>query len=258
MNVDMSVSIVPLAEPKIIQLGLSDCYELAYLNRPEIKIGRLSIEHYEFEKKIMEARAHWPRVDFLGMYGNIREDFEPYDTAEGANPRQLGPEYYVGTKVSLPLWGNTLGYSFTKEDWQPVVRTLQGTKSNTQEISFSFLDKLEDFSSLREAEIEYMRSQDDSDKKKQEITLEVKEAFFKYKKAIFLIDVSESKLDFQTRQVDVMDIRRELGEAKYSDVVEEMMKLAEERFGYLQAISDYYTAIASLNKAIGLDGHFEI
>ena len=256
MNVDREIRIVSLGEPKIINLSLEDCFNLASLNRPEIKISRLSMEHFELEKKIMDARAFWPRVDLLGMYGNMREDFIQYDRDEQP-PRTLGPEYYVGTKVSLPIFGSTLGYSFTKEDWQPIVRTLQGTKSNSHELTFSVFDKLEDLSAVREADLEFMRSQDDMNKKRQEITLEVKEVFFKYKKALFLIDLAKTKLRFQAKQVEILKVRRELGEVQYSDVVEEMIRLAEEEFSYIQAISDYFGAIAAINKAIGLDDYFK-
>jgi outer membrane protein len=258
MNVDYEISIVPLAEPVIVKLSLEDCFELAYLNRPEIIISKLSLEHYEYEKKIMEARAYWPRVDFIGMYGNAVEDNIKQDITGGMNPRQLGPEYYFGTTVSVPVFGSTLGYSFTKESWQPVVRTTMETESSTQELSYKILDKMEDHSSLAEAELEYMRSQDDMNKRKQEVSLEVKEVFFKYKKALFMMEVAQSKLHFQAKQVHIMDIRRELGEVNYSDVLDEMTKLAEEEYSYVQAISDYYIAIASLNKAVGLDDHFEI
>ena len=72
------------------------------------------------------------------------------------------------------------------------------------------------------------------------------------------MDVAESKLEFQTKQTNIADLRRELGEAQYSDVIDEMVKLSEEKFSRIQAISDYYIAIASLNKAVGLDNHFEI
>jgi len=258
MNIDGEVAIVPLAEPVIVKLSLEDCFELAFLNRPEIIISQLSLEHYEYEKKIMAARAYWPRVDFLGMYGNSVEDNIKRDSAGGRNPRQLGPEYYFGWKTSIPFFGNTLGYSFTKESWQPVVRTTMETQSSTQEFTVNILDKLEDHSSLSEAELEYMRSQDDMNKRRQEVSLEVKEVFFKYKKSLFMMDVAQSKLEFQTRQLQIMDIRRELGEVQYSDVIDEIIKLTEEKYSYLQSISDYYIAIASLNKAVGLDNHFGI
>ncbi|MEE9499771.1 MAG: TolC family protein, partial [Candidatus Omnitrophota bacterium] len=257
MNIEEEIEIVGVKEPNIIKLDLEDCFNLASLNRPEIKISQLSLEYFKYEKKIMLARANWPRVDFLGSYGNVKEDYVNEELG-GNTARELGPEYYFGTKISLPLWGSTLGYSYTEEDWQPVVQTTKGTEARTHTMTFSLFDKLGDISGVKEADIEYMRSLDEINKKKQEITLEVKEMFFKYRKAILLMDVAKSKVEFQAKQVEILEIKRELGEALYSDVVEEMIKLAEEEFSYIQAISDYYISIASLNKAIGIDGYFKI
>ena len=213
----------------------------------------------------MKARSNWPRIDLLGSYGYTREDYtSPYmdltedKKTELRSPRSVGLEYYFGTKVSLPIWGSTLGYSYMQEDWQPVVQTRHGTESTTNTMTLALFDKLEDISGVQEAELEYIRSQDEMNRKKQEINLEVKEMFFKYKKAVLLMNVSKTKIEFQTKQVEVLEIRQELGEAQYSDVVEEMIKLAEEEFSYIQAMADYYISIASLNKAVGIEGYFEI
>ncbi|MGB2705247.1 MAG: TolC family protein [Candidatus Omnitrophota bacterium] len=257
MNVDRDVEIAGTGEPRIIELDLENCFGLASLNRPELRIGRLSLEYFGYEKKIMQARATFPRVDFLGMYGNMREDFVKGDLS-GKDPRGLGPEYYVGMKASWPFWGSTVGYSSTKETWQSVVSAYQGTESVTHSITFDILNKMEDLSGLQEAELELMRALEEVNRKEQEITLEVKETFFKYRKAIVLMGVAGSKVEFQTKQVEILEIRRQLGEAQYSDVAEELIKLAEERFSFVQAIADYFIAIASLNKAIGIERYFEI
>jgi len=257
MNLDTEVYIRDLEHPRVIELALNRCFDLAYLNRPEMKINQLSLEYFDYERKIMQARSNFPRVDLLGMYGNTREDFMERELL-GRDPRGLGPEFYVGTKISVPVWGSTVGYSLTNEDWQPVVSTTRGTRSTTHTTTLDLLNKLEDISAVKEADLEYMRSKEEMNKKKQEISLEVKENFFKYKKSILLMNVAKSKVEFQAKQVDVLDIRRELGEAQYSDVIEEMIKLAEEEFSYIQAVTDYYIAIASLNKAIGLNNYFQI
>ncbi|MFH1381263.1 MAG: TolC family protein [Candidatus Omnitrophota bacterium] len=258
MNINEEISIVAIPSPKTITLSLSKCYGLAYLNRPELKISQLSLEYYEYEKKIRRARSDWPRVDLLGMYGNMREDFIKDDIDPGTDPRGLGPEYYFGTKVSIPFWGSTADYSYTKESWQPVVRTKHQTESATHLATFSLFNKLDDISSAWEAELEYMRSQDEAEKKKQEVTLEIKETFFKYEKALLLMQLARDKIAYQSKEVEILDIRRELGEARYSDVIEEMIKLAEEEFSYAQAIADYFISIATLNKAIGVDDYFRV
>lgn len=42
-----------------------------------------------------------------------------------------------------------------------------------------------------------------------------------------------------------------------SNVVESMIKLAQERFGYIQAVSDCHTSLAGVNKAIGVEDYFK-
>ncbi len=103
-----------------------------------------------------------------------------------------------------------------------------------------------------------MRSQDEAKKKKQEVYLEIKETFFKYEKALLLMQLAKDKIAYQAKEVEILNIRLELGEAQYSDVIEEMIKLAEEEFSYMQAVTDYYISIASLNKAIGVDDYFRV
>ena len=68
--------------------------------------------------------------------------------------------------------------------------------------------------------------------------------------------VAKSKVEFQRRQVDFVELKRNLNEGAISGVLEEMIKLGEEEFSLLQAIADYYIAIKSLNKAIGMPGYF--
>ena len=258
MNIDEEIDVIEPKKPNIIELDLDKCFDLAYLNRPELKISKLSLEYFEFEKKIMSARSNWPRVDILASFGQAVEGFVAEDRAPGETDKEFHPEWYFGAKFSVPVWGSTLGYSVTKEEWAPVVRTKQETESVTQSLTAAILDKLEDISGAKEADLEYLRSVEELNKKRQEVTLEVKETFFKYRKAILLMDIAKDKLAFQLKQLEIVKVRMDLGEAQYSDVIEELIKLAEEKFSFIQSITDYYIAIATLNKAVGIDDYFKV
>ncbi|MBL7158187.1 MAG: TolC family protein [Candidatus Omnitrophica bacterium] len=269
MNIEDEIAIRAVKEPRVIEIDLDTCYTLAYMNRPELKIAYLREGFFRYGDKIKKAKAFAPKFDILGMYGNMREDWVPNDrqdadvipvfpTATGRNdPRGLGPEYYLGFEATMPFWGNTVKCTLIEEEWQPVVSAWQGTQSRTSTITFGILDALTDIEGLSEGEVEYIKSQNEMNKKKQEVTLEVKEVYFKYKKAILLMKLAKSKVKYQEKEVALLEIRRELGEALYSDVTEELLKLAEEQYLCVQAIADYYTAIASLNKAVGIEGYFE-
>ena len=258
MSVDEEIDIVEVQKPNIIDIKLDECIEVANLNRPEVKISMLSLEFIDYERKITRARSDWPRVDFIGSYGNTMEDFVSKELAEGVEQRNLGPEYYVGAKVSMPIWGSTLGYAFAKESWQPVVSTVHGTKAQTHSVTLSVLDRMGDITKAKETHLEYMRSRDEFNKAKQEALMEIKEKFYEYRKAVILMEVAKSKVEYQRKQVEILSIQQSLGEVQHSDVVEEMIRLAEEEFSHVQAIADYYIAIASLNKAIGIDGYFKV
>jgi len=258
MSVDEEIDIAEVQKPSIIDIRLDECIEVANLNRPEVKISMLSLEFIDYERKITRARSDWPRVDFIGSYGNTMEDFVSKELAEGVEQRNLGPEYYVGAKVSMPIWGSTLGYAFAKESWQPVVSTVHGTKAQTHSVTLSVLDRMGDITKAKETHLEYMRSRDEFNKAKQEALMEIKEKFYEYRKAIILMEVAKSKVEYQRKQVEILNIQQSLGEVQHSDVVEEMIRLAEEEFSHVQSIADYYIAIASLNKAIGIDGYFKV
>jgi len=265
MNTEEDVYILPVGEPIINnKISLVDCYTLAYTNRPEIKINFLMTEYYLYEKKIKNAHL-LPKVDGMGSYGYKYEDFSDHldrgggspSGAGGRNERLMKPEWYIGFKASMPFFGSTLGYSLAKESWQPVVSAYHGTKSLTSTMTFSILDDLKFYSDRKEAEIGLTRAKEEYNKVRQEVTLEVKETYFKYKKAIMQMDVARSKAAYQRNQVAFLDLKREMNEGAVSSVLEEMIKLGEEEFSFLQAIADYYISIKSLNKAIGIIGYFD-
>ena len=70
--------------------------------------------------------------------------------------------------------------------------------------------------------------------------------------------MARSKVEYQSRQVDFLEAKQEVDEAAVSNVLEEMIKLGEEEFAMLQALSDYFIAIKALNKAVGIIGYFDI
>ena len=88
------------------------------------------------------------------------------------------------------------------------------------------------------------------------MTLEVKEGVFDYEKALLQLDVATKKVKFQESDMEYNRFRAGLDEVPTSTLVESMIKLAQERFGYAQALTDCHTTIAAINKAIGSSEDF--
>lgn len=273
MEPDQKIKIKPVERPKEkLDVGLENCYNLAYTNRPDFKIKEKTIEYYDFERKMMKAKG-WPKIEFQGTMGAAYENYSPLNV--GVEPtgaaagtvdwagepnrkgRQVEPEWYAGAKGTLPLWGNTFEYNYVREHWAPTVSAFRGSESATSYFKINVLDDLAYYTNIYEARAGFENAKYEYMKAKEDLTVEVKEAYFKYRKSILQIDVAEAKVAHQKMYVDVLEERRKFGEMEISRVVEEYEKLASDEYSLVDGDASYFTSIAQLNKAIGVSEYFK-
>lgn len=259
---DDEVSIAPKLDFKKIEIDYGTALTAAMNHRPEIKINLLMMDYYKYGVNIAKAKG-WPKIDLLGSWGLAKEEYTPEDTL-GPNANavfdmdaKLAQQWYAGIKTSMPFWGSTGEYSWTKEQWVPVVSAFQGTEAVTNSYKLKILDKLDYYSDKQLAEVDLERSRQEFVKIKQDVTLEVKEGCFSYEKALVQLDTATNKVKYQSQDLEVNRLRRGLDEIQDSNVVESMIKLAQEKFGYVQALTDCHISVATINKAIGVEGYFK-
>ncbi len=259
MNLDSGdrIEIEPSPEFKKADVDYSRLLRIALLNRPEMKINSLLIDYYNYGKKIAEAKG-WIKVDLVGQWGLADEHFRPQDLNPLNNDAltKLSQQWYGGVKASMPFWGSTAEYQWTKEQWTQVVSAFQGTEATTNSYKFKILDKLDYFSDKETAGIEFDKQRQEMNKIKQDVTMEVKEGCFNYAKAIIQLDTASNKVQYQEKDLEFVKLKRGMDEAQDSNVVESMIKLAQEKFGYLQALADCRISLASIDKAIGIEDYF--
>jgi outer membrane protein TolC len=154
------------------------------------------------------------------------------------------------------MWGSTTNYSYQKEQYVPQVATFRGSQTITNDVKFNFLDNLAQYSDKLSADVDVTRTKQELIKTKQDVTLEVKESCFNYEKAVLQLDTAVNKVKYQEGDMELAKFRRQMDEIPDSSVVDSMIKLAQERFGYVQALSDCNIAIASINKAVGIEDYF--
>ena len=152
MNIEPgdNIDIEPNIEFKKVEVDFARALAVAYVNRPEIRINFLMIDYYNFGKGVARAKQSL-KVDILGMWGLSKEEFIGSDTGiktDGTKDadEKLGQQWYAGVKTSLPFWGNTAEYSWTREQWTPAVSAYQGTEADTSSWKFKVLDKLDTYS----------------------------------------------------------------------------------------------------------------
>jgi len=220
------------------------------------------IQYYLYGQKVARAKS-WPKIDLIGSFGMAKENMIAKDSGtddpagEGDFPDKLEQQWYGGVKCSIPMWGSTGEYSYVKEVWAPVVNTVKGTETITNSYKFNFLDNLAQYSDKASSDVELDKARQELIKTKQDVTLEVKESCFNYEKALLQLDTQTNKVRYQEGDLELVKFKRQLDEAQDSNVVDSMIKLAQERFGYAQAVSDCRVAIASISKAVGIPDYFK-
>lgn len=266
MEPDHRIDIVPLPDPgEPLTIGLENCYSLAMANRPNFRIKKKTIEYYQFERKMMKAKG-WPKITFQGSFGAAMENYQPLflpdddDSDDAGNPSRRGrvmePEWFAGIKGSLPVWGNTVEYNYVREKWAPTVSAFRGSETATSYFTVKLLDDLEYFSNLQDAKGGFENAKYEYLKAKKDLLIEVKEGYFRYRKALIQMNVAKAKLEHQNMGMAITEERVRYGEAEMSKVLEESEKLATDEYGFVQSHSSYYTSLAELNKIIGLPDYF--
>lgn len=257
MNVNLreKFDIIPSPEFKKVTLDFEKTVRDAFSNRPEMKANSLMVTYYGYGQGIANAKS-LPKVDLLGQWGLTWEDFVP-STASPDPRRKLAPQWYAGIKVGVPFAGNTAEYAYTREQWQPVVQSYQGTEATVNQFKFKILDRLDMYSDKQLADIDYDRSRQELNKTRNDVTLEVREGCFNYEKAVIQLETAANKVKYQEADAELMKMKRGMDEVQDSNVVDSLIKVAQEKFGYVQAVTDCKISLAALEKAVGVQGYFK-
>jgi outer membrane protein TolC len=264
MNVDIkeTIDVEPLKEFKKVDVDFDKALKDALVYRPEMQIDSLKLQFSIYELRIKKAKA-WPKIDFIGSFGMAKEEYISKD--QGVDPasgtvdadQKMLQQWYAGIKCSVPMWGSTGEYSYTKEVWAPVVSAYRGTSTITNSYKINFLDNLAMYSERAEADAQLGEARQQLIKTKQDVSLEAKEACFNYEKALLQLDTAAAKVKYQQSDLELTKFRRQMDEVQDSNVIDSMIKLAQEKFGHVQAVSDCRTAIASIAKAVGKPDYFK-
>lgn len=278
MNLDPkeNLEIEPKLAFKKVDIDYDKALRVALVNRPEIKINSMMIEYYSYGKSIAKAKG-WPKIDLMGNWGLAKEGYIGIDNqaqrvaVSSTNTagvymdpdRRLEQQWYAGFKASMPLWGNTVEYSMTREQWQPVVAAYQGTEAFTQAVKLGILDNLKYYSDKQAADVDLDRARQEFIKARQDITLELRETVFTYEKALIQLETAEKKLLYQERDAEIRRFKATIGESGTadqsgpgSDVIESMIRVAQEKFAYTAALTECHVSLAAINKAVGIEDYY--
>lgn len=275
MNLDPNERVV--IEPKLdfrsVAVDWEEALRIAMVHRPEIKINSMMVEYYSYGNSIAKAKG-WPKVDLMGNWGLAKESYLGIDNGMIINnlglqtkdpDRRMEQQWYGGFKASMPIYGNTVEYQYTREQWQPVIASFQGTEAETKTVKVNILDNLKYYSDKQAADIDLDRARQEFIKAKQDTTLEIKESVFAYEKALIQLETAERKVLYTSQDLEIKRFKASMGETTNadasgpgSDVIDSMIRTAQEKFSYTSALADCHIGLAAINKAVGIENYYRM
>ncbi|PIQ82599.1 MAG: hypothetical protein COV76_02910 [Candidatus Omnitrophica bacterium CG11_big_fil_rev_8_21_14_0_20_64_10] len=230
------------------EIRLPEVLTLAAQYRPDIQVNHLLVQFQEYEERIAKLKGKL-RVDLSGFVGTSASAFE----TESLDPQE---DYFVGLRATKDWGPNESVVSVTDTHTSPRLGQTTRTDSIVYSGELNILNKLDALSEVKQAGIDAEKARRDLEEARAEVKKESHEAFLSYEKAQLQLTHARQKISFREEQVKILKAQAGLNEALPSQVLEAIVQLTDERVGEAQALTNLYVALAKLNKAVGLMGHY--
>jgi len=247
LNLDEPVSVEVDTHLDFQDLGVSleQSLELAGEHNIDLAVSKLSVEFAELGKEIAGSDQNF-KIDLTGFYGR---GGGAYKTEE----LKISDSWYAGIKVSKTLGGSTVSSGYTSDHTNPKLGQTARTESNTGSVSLSLFDNFKNLSEEKEAEIEYEKAVNEAEETEKKMELEVKEAYFNYEKSLIQLQATSKEIEFRKEQERIAREKGKLNLAPNSEVLGVKINLTNACTSYNEALAYYHIALASLNKAMGIE-----
>lgn len=225
-----------------------EALQLALLNRLDIKINTLQVEFSEYEERIALSKGKL-KLDLTGFIGASASAFE----TEPLNPAE---DYFVGLRATRTWGSHGMTSSVTDTHTSPRLGQTTRTDSTVYQSEVGLFNQLSGLTEVEQARANLERARHELAEIKQTIFQEVQESYVSFTKARLQLEYARQKIQFRKEQVKVLEAQASLNEVPPSQVLEALIKETDEEVGFVQAQTNYHVALARLNKAVGLPGHY--
>ncbi len=229
--------------------------DMSYLNRAELQVEAAKLESARLEERIKWGKMI-PQADAVLEFGKLGEAFNSVTTAP-----QLRREFRFMLEFNWNAGGNKLGYTFENDEKAPSVSQFQGgsgTQTSRNTLSLGLLDGLQDFADAKEAEVAKLDQITQLEKIEKEVVQDVKQSYFDFQKARIQVQSSLQRVDYRRRLVLLSKHKLEKNEIQVSEYLQSEIDHLQELSTLHKALSDYFTAKAKLNRAVGIRDFFPI
>ena len=234
--------------PAGARVELAEALRTAAWQRPDMQINTLLVEFHRYEERLAQKKSSW-KLDLTGFAGESGGAFK-------TEPLPMNRDYSVALKMSKIWGGSTASVTGTKSETSAQVGQTSRTASNSLQGELGILNALSGRTEIEQAHIGWMKAAEDLAETRQTLAQEVHEAYYAYHKAELTLQHAQQKEQFRTEQVKILRAQAELNEILPSQLLEAELQLSDDQISQIQAQAGYHTALARLNKAIGMTGYY--
>lgn len=243
------------AEGKAGDTSLSDLVDLAYQHRANLQVDSAKLDSARLQEKIRMGEF-MPKVDLTIDFGRLGEAF----TSVTDSP-DLQDNFRCLLEFSWNIGGNKATWDFENDEKAPSVTQFQqgvGSQTTRHSMHFGLLDGLSDWASVKEAEVAKLDQLVQLEKTEKEVIRDVKQSYFDYQKAKIRVKSSLQRYNYRKRLSAYSKFRLEKNEIQISEYLQTEIDVLSEATSLHKALTDYYTAKAKLNHAIGIRNYFPL
>lgn len=230
------------------QVELPEALRVARTNRPDVQINTLLVEFHKYEERLAEEKNGW-KLDLTGFLGTSAGAFQ-------TEPLTFDRDYSIALKVSKPWGPNTSSVTVSKVATSPRVGQTTRTSSDSLQGELGILTGLSAATELKQATVGRLKAQEDLAETQRTLEQEVTEAYYAYQKAILTLEHAQQREQYRLEQVKILRAQAELNEVLPSQILEVELQLSDDQVSQIQARASYHTALARLNKAIGVTSYY--
>lgn len=229
---------------------LSDCMETAFNNRQEIVEFNHRLKAESYRVKVEKAK-NYPYVDLVGSIGKAGEAYE-------INRFKTSDEWFVGIELKWNFGGSMVSYSFNEAKNAPRISTIQSTGSRGHRAEVGILDNLKIFSDRKEAEISEIERRYELDEVVKRIYKETTSAYYNLCRAAANVVLGSTGLKYKEQSYEIAEFRYKQNQIGASDLIEKKIELNSAKIKQKQSVSEYFTSVAYLNRAVGKTNYLNL
>jgi outer membrane protein TolC len=245
------IEIEPLSNFQVLEnVDLEECLTLAFQYRPDMAMARISDEIRRLGVDMAKSSTGL-NVNLDGHFGHKGEDFN--EAKEGIQSR---PDLELKLKMSLPMGPHTFKYEpeFVKQ--VPNVGSTSSTLYNSHDFTFAFFNNKRKREIL-EAQISYHSDMEDFETLKKSVVSDVARRYLDLERTSLGLDTAQ--LTFQLAQERFRTILAQVAGSALQpgDELQGIMGVHGANQNLVNARISYLTAVADLNRSIGVDNYFD-